>query len=302
VLSHTLYNGREWNVDHDKLAAVSNAELRYADLGSGEPVITVHGTTVADSLITPLRFYPDLFRDYRMISYYRAGYNGSKLTKDSLSIEEGAEHIGELMDHLGIEKAHIVAFSFGGVIGFQFMLSHPERVHTATLLEPYMPREEPDAIQANIDAYMAAMELFQGGDKLGAALLYMVKVCGPNFLSCVELTGPLDVWKRVEACVDTTFTIDFPAISNWPFRMSSADDFVSTKPSMPVLAMMGTDSESAMRGFRATQRWLMNWLPQAERAGILNATHGMQSMNPVAVGEALYTFLKKHPMDAQALG
>ena len=27
----------------------------------------------------------------------------------------------------------------------------------------------------------------------------------------------------------------------------------------------------------------MNWLPQAERLGIPNATHGMQSMNPVAV-------------------
>jgi len=161
-----------------------------------------------------------------------------------------------------------------------------------------MPREEPDAIQANIDAYMAAMELFQKGDKLGAALLYMIKVCGPNFLSSVELTGPLDVWQRVEACVDTTFTIDFPAISNWPFRMSKADEFAPNKPTMPVLAMMGTDSESAMPGFRATQRWLMNWLPQAERAGILNATHGMQSMNPVAVGEALYSFLKKHPMPA----
>jgi hypothetical protein len=65
---------------------------------------------------------------------------------------------------------------------------------------------------------------------------------------------------------------------------------------MPVLAAMGMDSEAAMPGFRETQRWLMNWLPQAERAAIPHATHGMQSMNPAAVGEAVYTFFKKYPM------
>jgi pimeloyl-ACP methyl ester carboxylesterase len=298
VPEHTLYLGREWNVDHNKRAKVTNAELRYADLGKGEPVITVHGTSVADSLITPLKFYPKLFDEYRMISYYRAGYNGSKLLKDSCSIEEGAEHIKDLMDHLGIEKAHIVSFSFGGVIGFQFMLSYPERVHSSVLLEPYLPREEEAGVKANIDAYMAAVEYFQKGEKLKAGLVYMEKVCGPNFLQCVDLTGPLDVWKRVEESIETTFTVDFPAISQWPFRMSKADEMVAKKPTMPVLAMMGTDSESWCPGFRETQRFLMNWLPQAERAMIINATHGMQSMNPVAVGEALYTFLKRHPMSA----
>jgi hypothetical protein len=45
----------------------------------------------------------------------------------------------------------------------------------------------------------------------------------------------------------------------------------------------------------------MSWLPQAERAGIPGATHGMQSMNPVAVGEAAFEFLRRHPMRAPAV-
>jgi hypothetical protein len=65
---------------------------------------------------------------------------------------------------------------------------------------------------------------------------------------------------------------------------------------MPVLAVMGLDSESAMPGFRETQRFLMTWLPQAERCGIIRATHGMPSMNPLAVGEGVHAFLKKHTM------
>lgn len=299
MLRNTLYNGRECTVDPDQRARVSNAELRYRVLGDddGEPILCIHGTSIADSLITPLYgFYPPLFDDYQLITYYRAGYNGSTLEKDTLSIEEGAEHAKQLLDHLGIEKAHILAFSFGGVIAFQFLLSYPERAHSAALLEPYLPREEETAIQANIEAFTRASELLQRGDRLGAAQLYMELVCGPSFLGAVEMTNPLDVWQRVEACVDTTFNVDFAAISNWGFRMSQADSLVPRKPQMPVLAVMGLDSEAAMPGFRETQRFLMTWLPQAERCGIMNATHGMQSMNPVAVGEGVHAFFKKHPM------
>jgi pimeloyl-ACP methyl ester carboxylesterase len=293
-MSMTLNLGREWNIDHSERAQVSNAELRYTVIGRGEPVLCIHGTNIADSLITPLRFYPPLFEDYQLISYYRAGYNGSTLHKDSLSIEEGAEHAKQLLDHLGIQKAHIMAFSFGGVIGFQFLLSYPERAHSAILLEPYLPREGHAAVQANIDAFNRAMELYRAGDKLGAAQLYMVDVCGPSFLGAVEMTNPLDVWQRVGQAVDTAFTVDFPAISAWSFRMSQADKMVQRKPEMPILAVMGLDSEAAMPGFRETQAFLMSWLPQAERCGIMHATHGMQSMNPVAVGEGAYNFLKRH--------
>jgi hypothetical protein len=78
--------------------------------------------------------------------------------------------------------------------------------------------------------------------------------------------------------------------------MSKADELVKNKPKMPVLAVMGLDSEAAMPGFREAQQFLMRWLPQAERAGIMNATHGMQSMNPMEVGKAALNFLRKHPM------
>ena len=77
--ANTLYLGRDWTVEHDRQAKVDNAILRYAVVGHGEPVLCIHGTNIADSLIQPLRFYPALFDDYQFISYYRAGYNGSTL-------------------------------------------------------------------------------------------------------------------------------------------------------------------------------------------------------------------------------
>src|SRR3989442_1485347 len=82
----------------------------------------------------------------------------------------GAEHVKQILDHPGIEKAHILAFSFGGLIGFQFLLSYPERAHSAILLEPYLPREAQAGVEANTKAFMDALAIYQTGDKLGAAL------------------------------------------------------------------------------------------------------------------------------------
>ncbi len=40
----------------------------------------------------------------------------------------------------------------------------------------------------------------------------------------------------------------------------------------------------------------MDTLPDVEGAGIPGATHGMQSMNPFAVGEACVDFFGRHPI------
>jgi pimeloyl-ACP methyl ester carboxylesterase len=295
--SDTLYFGREWKIEHDRRVKVSNAELEYTVIGQGEPVLLIHCTSIADGLVTPLiTFYPSLLERYQFISYHRAGYDGSTLEKESLSIEESAQHAKEILNHLGIEKAHVIAYSFGGVIGFQFLLSYPERAHSAVLLEPYLPREGEDGVKANTEAITNAFKLYNKGEKRQAATQFMADVCGSSYLGSVDMTCPLDTWDRVEKSADITFGVDFPALGNWGFRMSEADLMVPNKPTMPVLAVMGTDSEAAMPGFREIQRFLLDWLPQAERCGIISASHGMQIMNPTAVGEAVEAFFRRNPM------
>jgi hypothetical protein len=96
--------------------------------------------------------------------------------------------------------------------------------------------------------------------------------------------------------MSTTFEVDFQAISNWPFKPSQADAYAPGKTPVPVLACLGLQSEAAMPGFRETQEFLMRWLPDVEGAGIPGATHGMQSMNPFAVGEACVDFFGRHPI------
>jgi len=283
-------------IEPDRVAEVGGASLRYFDHGQGEPVLMIHGTNLSDFVATPLQMHDGLYDRYRIISYYRAGYNGSTFEGDGVSIADGARHAVELLDHLGIAKAHLIAFSFGGVIGFEAILKYPDRFTSAVLLEPYLPRLSQKAIDANVAAYMEVRAMFDAGDRLGAGQRYIELICGPDALSATEMTCPREVWARLEAAVPTTFNVDFPAIMGWGFNPATADEYAPARTPVPVLACMGLQSEAAIPGFRETQDFLMRWLPDVEPAGIPGATHGMQAMNPIAVGEACVDFFGRHPI------
>jgi len=270
---------------------VKDAELLYTVIGKGKPILCVHGTTLTDMIDAPLQQHSQLFEEYQFIMYYRAGYNGSTLEKDSLSIEEGAFHIKQLLDHLGLKKVHLVSYSLGGIIGFQFMLDFPEYLESSVLLEPWLTRRSNAAIKDLTILFTKAFEMYYSGNKYEAAMFYIEAICGTPFMSAVDMTLPMDAWERLHHAIDASFLIDVPAASNWSFNMDEALNMVD-RPMMPVLAVMGMDSESIVPGFRETQQFLMDFFPQAKRCGILGATHGLMAMNPLAVGEAIYTFLK----------
>ncbi|MEM6427897.1 MAG: alpha/beta hydrolase [Deinococcota bacterium] len=295
-----IYNaasGRDWGVPFDQWAELDGVRLRYGSHGTGEPVLVVHGVNIADSILPPFMLYPEIFEHYQFIGYYRAGYHGSTCDDAQISIEAGARHLKQLLEHLNINKVHLLSFSFGGLIAMQAMLSYPDLFHTSVMIEPYLPKQSQAALDANMHAYQQAHAFYEQGDKLKAAQTYMTAIAGPSFLGCIDLTCSRDVWDKVVEATDTFFQIEMPAYANWAFRPWHADDFiVSKKPDMPVLAMMGSDSESILPGFRETQTFLLDWFPQAERCGIPYATHGVQLMNPVAAASATLRFLQKHPL------
>lgn len=114
----------------------------------------------------PLQLYPQLFEDYQFITYYRAGYNGSTIEKDSMSIEEGAFHAKQLLDHLGIKKVHLISYSFGGIIGFQFMLDYPQYLESSVLLEPWLTRRSEAAVKSLTVIFSKAFELYKAGKNM----------------------------------------------------------------------------------------------------------------------------------------
>ncbi|MGE3783122.1 MAG: alpha/beta fold hydrolase, partial [Alphaproteobacteria bacterium] len=78
---------------------------------------------------------PHLARDWRVIRLDLRGHGASQVppADQPLLLERLVTDAAELLDHLGIDSAHIVGNSAGGYLGQQLAMTTPERVRGLAL-------------------------------------------------------------------------------------------------------------------------------------------------------------------------
>jgi pimeloyl-ACP methyl ester carboxylesterase len=102
-------------------------KLYYEEAGTGEPVIFVHEFAGDYRSWEPqMRYFS---RRYRCVTYNARGYPPSDVpvNPDQYSQALAYQDIAAVMDHLKIDKAHIVGLSMGGFASLHFGLNLPER-------------------------------------------------------------------------------------------------------------------------------------------------------------------------------
>lgn len=118
----------------EKFFDSQGVKIRYVDQGIGEAVVLVHGNGSTLESWIDMGVLPNLARDHRVIALDARGHGQSGKPHDTKAYgpEMGLDVI-RLLDHLGIQKAHIVGYSMGAHITAQLLTTHPERFLTATL-------------------------------------------------------------------------------------------------------------------------------------------------------------------------
>lgn len=114
----------------------NGVRIFYREEGSGVPVILVHGLGVNSDLNWRWPRVVERLRKhgYRVITMDARGHGKSDKPHDPEKYGvEMANDVLRLMDHLGIEKAHIAGYSMGGFITLRFITMHPERVLSAAI-------------------------------------------------------------------------------------------------------------------------------------------------------------------------
>jgi len=106
---------------------INDIRLYYEIHGDGTPLILLHGGLGnADYWEKQI---PDLSRQYKVIAVDSRGHGRSTFSEQRISFALMASDVVALMDYLSIEKAHILGWSDGGVIGLDLAINHPDRLN-----------------------------------------------------------------------------------------------------------------------------------------------------------------------------
>lgn len=117
-----------------KTTEVFGFTIEYEILGSGDEVFLLEaggGGGLADWGAIP----EALSKSAKVIRYSRVG-NGNSSTPDSMFVvEDYANHLKALLNHLDTQKVILVAHSYGGSVARVFAAEHPERVEGLLLVD-----------------------------------------------------------------------------------------------------------------------------------------------------------------------
>jgi proline iminopeptidase len=110
-----------------------SVQLYFEEAGSGTPILFVHEFAGDYRSWEPqLRYFS---RRYRCIAYSARGYKPSDVPSDphAYSYKHFGTDVVDVLDHLRIDKAHIVGLSMGGYAALQVGLNAPAKALSLTL-------------------------------------------------------------------------------------------------------------------------------------------------------------------------
>ncbi|HEY1121931.1 MAG TPA: alpha/beta hydrolase, partial [Haloferula sp.] len=111
-------------------------DVKPSAAANGRPVLLLHGKNFSGAYWE--RTAKELSgRGFRVILPDQIGFGkSSKPTDIQYSFQMMAAHTKALLDHLGIDKATVVAHSMGGMVGTRFALMYPAVAEKLVLVNP----------------------------------------------------------------------------------------------------------------------------------------------------------------------
>lgn len=131
---------------HFAKAQVNGIDLYYQIQGAGPPLILLHGGLAnSDYWDNQLSVFAE---KYKTIAIDSRGHGRSTFTEQPISYALMAADVIALMDSLGIERADVVGWSDGGILGLDLAIHHPKCLNK---LIAYGANYNPSGLRSDIN-------------------------------------------------------------------------------------------------------------------------------------------------------
>src|SRR6516165_852062 len=114
-------------------APVNGQKMYYEVYGSGDPVVLLHGAfmTIPSNWTG---WIGELSKTRKVIAVEMQGHGRTADTKRELTVENLADDVAALLDHLKIPSADLIGYSLGGGVAMQCAIRHPDKVRKVVVI------------------------------------------------------------------------------------------------------------------------------------------------------------------------
>lgn len=126
-------------------------QIYYESTGTGEALVLSHG--LGGNHAIWYQQVPEFAQLYRVITWDQRGFGRSTNAANQAGPETAAQDLAAVLDHLSIDRAHLVGQSMGGWAVMGFALAHPDRVLSLVLADT-LGGVYTDAAAKHFDAYI----------------------------------------------------------------------------------------------------------------------------------------------------
>jgi pimeloyl-ACP methyl ester carboxylesterase len=121
-------------------ASVNGIKMYYEIHGEGAPLVLIHGggSTIQTSFG---RILPAFAQHYKVIAVELQAHGHTSDRNVPESFEQDADDVAVLLEHLSVNKTHILGFSNGGNTAMRIAMRYPELVNKLVLISSFYKSE-----------------------------------------------------------------------------------------------------------------------------------------------------------------
>ncbi len=255
---------------------VRGIEMAYDDVGSGPPVVLLHGYPFNRSMWREQ--VESLSPSYRVITPDLRGLGETTVTAGPATMDEMAEDVAALMDKLDVKGAVLGGLSMGGYVTLAFYRHFPRRVR-ALILADTRPQADTDEGRRSREE-QANKVLKEGMESIADGFLQKV-------LAPATLTARPEIVARVREMITGTKP---QGAANALGGMAARRDHTDFLPNIDAPALIIVGSEDQLTPPKDSEL-MRREIPGARLKIIDGAAHLSNLERPAEFNRALTEFL-----------